>query len=500
MYTTDSCAVHFVQSHGQGESHWRGRASLFSDKRTLYEDYHTHKPGSFSWPFEVLLPEHPDPKAIDECKHHWDPKEHFLSTGDFLEQHLMPPTFKFGKRGFGFRYDTFVEYVLKATIEQPAESKGWIPSFAKTAIVLIRVAHTAAQRDQALNLPCAINFTVPQQLDEKMQATKMEEDINDMRTQVIRHTMRSSKLSQEKSSSSSILTSFKDKAKSVVNPESLPKYSFDLVVKSSLSTQLLVNDLQFMIDVRDVADPEHTSITPTSYPDIRLENFSLSIEAATYLRFKSWVSDRAIKTKYDIVLCEKVPVRHTFDREDRARFDRPNQHDKDESTTEINLFDVIKPHEISTALISAKLGKQTESPLSPTFNTYIIAREYRLNWRIGLDIAGEKVRISNEQKLDLNVSAPEAFALDEALKGANVVALEVNEDNSDEESHEQDSKSVLSRFSSRRSKQQEAAEEAESQNVNNASTTTDEALPAYQPSSSSVVQNTEAPPEYAISR
>lgn len=495
----NSESVHYVQSHGQGESHWRGRATLFSHKDTLYEGYHTHKPGSFSWPFDMILPEHPDPKAIAECKHQWDPKEHFLSTADFLDTHAMPPTFKFKKWGFGFRFDAFVEYVFKVTIEEADEGRLWKSPFAKVSTLPIRVAQTANEQNQTANLPCSVHFSVPEQLNEKAVLAGTDRNMEGTRLQTIRHAMRSSRLLQVDKQQSSLLTGLKDKARSVVSSESLPKYSFDVVVKSSNKTQLLVDGrVKFLVNVRPVTDPEATSISRELYPEIRLDNVSLVIEAATYVRFKSWVSDRVIKSKYDIVLCDKASINHVFH---SGLVSAPTELGSEiESSTDAQRIDVVKAAGISTALISAKLGKQTEIPLMPTFNTYVIAREYRLNWRMEFDVAGEKVRMSNEDKLDLKVTVPEESTLVEVLKGANIDPLEVNggDHSEDEVDAEEHPKTFLQKLSPRKSKQQEAAEDHAAES-SHPSTQNDEALPAYQSSSAALEYRHEIadrPPDY----
>jgi len=93
--------VYFVYSHGHGESQWRGRAPLFSQQQLLYEGYHTHKPGSFSWPFVVEIPTCPDPAAVRQSIHQWKERDHFLSTDDYIPSHSIPPTFDMRKWGFG---------------------------------------------------------------------------------------------------------------------------------------------------------------------------------------------------------------------------------------------------------------------------------------------------------------------------------------------------------------------------------------------------------------
>lgn len=75
----------------------------------LYQGYHTHKPGTFSWPFVFEIPTGPDMTTVQAAKHQWKEKDHFIATDDYIPSHSMPPTFDMRKHGFGFRWHAFTE-------------------------------------------------------------------------------------------------------------------------------------------------------------------------------------------------------------------------------------------------------------------------------------------------------------------------------------------------------------------------------------------------------
>lgn len=495
--------VYFVYSHGQGESQWRGRAPLFSQSQLLYQGYHTHKPGSFSWPFVVELPKNPDIATVRQSKHQWDNREHFLSTNDYIPGHQMPPTFRFRKWGFGYRYHAFVEYVIKVDVKEAPGASMVLPPTSRKATRPIMVKHIASSEPETMTLPCAAQFTLPQQLTEKLKLDDPTVHKPGFHVQSSRETVRSSRLLENHnldrpSTSFSISTAIRDKAKLVVNPDSLPRFTFDISVSTPESIKLLDPlGIPVIVNATPVRDDGLTTISCDSYPRVHVENISLCVESSTYVRFKS-ILPSSRKNSYNIKLLDRSPVKHTIDLSPNDHHAPFHEHNDSDLTETPRGVDLSKLSGVSTALMSAKLGWHTEKPLSTTFNTYIIAREYYLSYRIELDIAGERVRLSNTDKLPLKVLPPEASDLERILRDSDANTAEVgdegDQDDSDGESTEvkDADKKLLGRLGKRKTKAEEAAEDAassqaEASNHAQASSANplqyepEERLPSYEP-------------------
>ncbi|KAK5941557.1 hypothetical protein PMZ80_005505 [Knufia obscura] len=501
--------VFFVYSHGQGESNWRGRAPLFSEQQLLYEGYHTHKPGSFSWPFVAEIPACPDAAVVRQSKHQWKELDHFLSTDDYIPNHSMPPTFNMRKWGFGYRWHIFIEYVIKVNIKEASGASMVLPPSSRRAILPIMVRDVVKPESNTFTLPLATHFTLPDQLTEKTSLERTPSKLPTFQSQVLRRTIRSSKLStwdRDKGVPSKTFTfsnTIKDKTRAVFSPDSLPAFTFDITVSTPSNIHVLdARGISMMVSARSVTDDALTTIPIDRYPDVRILNVTLIVGISTYFRFKCPFSDHG-KVRYDVKLLDRQPANHSIDmRRSQDRSMPFLDTDGEEAVTEAVLahsVDLAKLPGLAAALVSARLGLQTEKPLVPTFNSYVISREYTLQWRLELDVAGEKVTVSNNDKIRVKVLPPEAKDLEAVLGHADASKAEAEDDNDkDDDKEESEDESITTKDSkegmrgvfktlrSKKTKQEEAAEEA-SAAAGPSSSPSDvlqdpagEALPSYQ--------------------
>merc|ERR1711939_725700 len=117
-----------IQQHGQSASYHRGRTRFFHLEKVLYEGQYTHKPGSFSWPFDFVVPNQADQGCIlpggSSSSEKWKPKEHYRSNLDENKNNNeldlnLPPSMSHSRMNMGRKADCFIEYVLEATLTEP---------------------------------------------------------------------------------------------------------------------------------------------------------------------------------------------------------------------------------------------------------------------------------------------------------------------------------------------------------------------------------------------
>ena len=471
--------VFFVWSHGQGESHHRGRAPLFSERNLLYEGYHTHKPGSFSWPFVLELPTSPDVEAIRESKHQWQAKEHFLATDDYILAHPMPPTFRMRKWGFGFRWHAFVEYVIKVEVKEAPGASMVLPASSRRAVLPIMVKDVATPESNTMSLlPLSVQFTLPEQLTRETSLQRGATQDRRLQSQTVRRTLRTSRLSDWSrgrglsDAPPTFSGSLRDRAKSIFHADSLPKFTFDVTVSVPECLSLLEEGaIAIVVQAAPVIDDELTTIQNDHFPEVRIDNVTLEIGASTYIRFKSMLPRNA-KTRYDFKLLDRHPVNHTIGMSQLQRISLPEKQTEvnGDARTDVHGVDLSKLPDLAPALIWAKMGLQTEKPLAPTFNTYIIAREYTLNWKLELNVAGEKVKVSNGEKIRVRVLPPKAEALEAIMQDTDATIAQLEDDDGEKDSDadtttrkkEKSGTRIAVGGSRRKTKDQEAADEATS--------------------------------------
>lgn len=499
----------------------RGRAPLFAEIQRVYQGYRTHKPGSFTWPFSFDLPVHPDLSAVTASKHQWPERDHFLSTEDYVPGHPMPPTFRMRKWGLGFRWHAFIEYVLQVEVKEADGASMVLPASLRKAVKPIIVKQLHENSSGQTSLPMGVQFTIPEQLDSKMQLERATSKQPQLQKQVSRLTIRSSELSnwsRERKSHLSFANSVKDKARSVFSSNAIPAFTFDFHVAVPKQIMLLSDDaIPIVVNAVPVTDSELTTIQRENYPDVRINNLTLDIIASTYIRFKSIFPSHS-KTKHEIRLLDRARVDHTFDMKQHRDSSLASKDKTSLSTGQGEVVadsgcDLSQLPGLNLALTSAKLGKQQEMPLSPTFNTYIIAREYTIVWRMELEVAAERLKVSSDDKIRVIVKPPQEDDLNVFLSTAELTKEKTNDSKVEGES-DAESDDVTSDIKGgrpkllpklkRRSKQQEASEEA---TVAESSNTPDalqyrhgggEALPTYEqsPSDFGFRNEIDEPPRY----
>lgn len=465
--------------------------------------------------------------AIREAKHQWPDKEHFLSSNDYISGQSMPPSFKYRKWGFGYRWHAFVEYVVEATVKE-AKGSSSIKLSIRTATLPLVVRDVAKSQSVAHSLPLNIQFRIPSPIEQKPQAERPSTLFTTPHIETMPYTIRSSKLllwdrdttsNMQRSPTLSFSNSMRERTKSVFSPNSLPRFTFDITVSTPESIQILDEEgIPFVISAVPVKDGDKTTIPPERYPDLKVEYVSLSVKALTYIRFKSLFKDRAADTESDIKLLDRQPVNKTIvmyhgrlARQSSRVVNSDEGQDDDQShrTNDSNSVDILEELGPIAVMRGYKTSRWTERPLAPTFRSYIISREYELKWRLELDVAGEKIKIdSNGSRpitvLDPNFEDLEAFAKTaDFLKGKQREGAENEEDSEDES---QGSESAITGTSTstgtmdlkgrlkrlvRMSKSAEAAEEAAATAAAETSASSSGPL-EYQPGE--VLPRYEAPP------
>lgn len=398
--------TYFVQHHGQGESHWKGRAPIHEENSVLYEGKHTHQPGSFSWPFKFSVPTHPDEALVRSFKNQWKAKAPFLSTYDDIFSHPLPPTFKFSKHGFGYRYQSFVEWVLEVTMKEPEESH--VLKYTRTKKTTLPLTLMNPPQDDPITRPLpGIEFSLPAGMPEKSNAEQVKQrSASRMVSQTSSHTVKSLKLLPHNRDAD---LSLRQRASSLFKSSDLPRFTFNVTVSRPDTVQVLAGEgIPIKMSLSPVADPSQNTLTPESYPTVRVDTISLVARAKTHIRWKSLMRDRDLTTSYDIDLLEKQPVGYEFVLGSNGEEVLAGRKEFSAIIPDSNsdMVDLCAVARLSPRLTAAKLGRQTENPVVPTFKSYIISRDYELKWKIELDVTGSKVKVESDGDQNLVVLAP----------------------------------------------------------------------------------------------
>lgn len=423
----------------------------------------------------------PDIDIIKQSKDQWKEKEHFLSTDDYVAGHPMPPSFNLTNFSFGYRLHLFVEYVLRVEVKQASGARMLLPPASREATLPILVRHISEEVSKTQSLPLAAQFTLPDQLVTKCMSDSSQSGQSKLRDQVFRPTVRSSRLLtwNQPASDRKPSFSFREKTKQIFNSSSLPRYTFEVTISTPETIQLLREDaVCFVISASSIKDDASTTIQLDDYPDIRIDNLSLSLIAVTYLRCKGPFSTKPVS--HEIKLLDRHPVDYTIGMSSHTVADAGNTErgvggdDRTNGSGDPNNVDLLKLPGMSIALCSAKIGRQTEIPLSVTFNTYIIAREYKLKWKLELDVAGERLKLQNDAEIPVTILPAESEDLDKLLSesdatgAANQEDEDMNDEVSDEFADDEDvdgkrSLGHLAKRKGKKTKEQEVADERESQ-------------------------------------
>jgi hypothetical protein len=339
-----------IQQHGQAVTYHRGRTQFFKQEAVLYEGQYTHKPGTFNWPFEFIVPDHADPDSI-LAGEKWKPKDHFCSTIDESNLELTLPASNYhGRHMFGRHAECFVEYVIDVTLQEPE------------GLHLVRGAQS-----KITSQPIIFH---PRSTPEPIQNYNFASD-----EQLI--TISSLRLLPEHAGTS---LGLRDRARSLFQRDSLPKFSFSLAVQAPSIIQLMHPDpIPFLITATPNLAPGMTTIdTSTSLPLVTLKSAKVELKAHVRCRASGTFADH--KTHEIEILTHKTlnqpltMVRGTTTHEDAT----------------LNLGQLC-----DLRLANAKLGSRLEAPLTPSFTSYNVTRTYHLIWELEIECADKTEKFSS---------------------------------------------------------------------------------------------------------
>ena len=339
-----------IQQHGQAVTYHRGRTQLFKQEVVLYEGQYTHKADTFTWPFQLVVPEEADPDSILSGER-WKPKENFRSTTEEDSLDLtLPASCYHSRHMFGRHAEGFVEYVLDVTLTEPDG-----------------LHHIRGPQSKQSTLP--ITF-YPLSTPEPIQNynASMDERL---------FTISTLKLLPEHAGTS---LGFKDRARSLFQRDSIPKFSFRLAVRVPSIIQLTHPDpIPFFITATPELSSGKTTIdTSTSLPSVTLK--AAKVELKTFLRIRAAGTFADSKT-YEISVLSNKTINQPL---------KMVRGMTTESDATLNLGELC-----NLRLTNAKLGSRLETPLTPSFTTYNVSRTYRLLWELEIECAEKTERFSS---------------------------------------------------------------------------------------------------------
>ncbi|KAK5453460.1 hypothetical protein LTS15_006645 [Exophiala xenobiotica] len=345
-----------IQQHGQSASYHRGRTRFFHLEKLLYEGQYTHKPGSFSWPFEFVVPDRADPVCIGSGEK-WKPKEHYRSNVDDQRNELdlsLPPSMFHSRTNISRKVECFIEYVLEATLAEPHSMHKFQFLGPKTKTSTYPVIFHPLSTPEPIQ-----NY--------------------DLVTQDRLFTISTLKLLPEHAGTS---LGIRDRARSFFHKDTVPRFSFSLIVQAPNVIQLFhPKPLPFLITIQPDLGPENTTIdTSTSLPEVVLRSIKIELKPEIRCRAPGTYADT--KTY-------GIPILST------KQLTRPLSFTKglsEESTLDLgSLYDL--------RVGNAKLGPRIENPLCPNFTSYNVTREYYLTWELEIECAERTERFSSPRNL-----------------------------------------------------------------------------------------------------
>ncbi|KIX94584.1 uncharacterized protein Z520_09630 [Fonsecaea multimorphosa CBS 102226] len=339
-----------IQQHGQTVTYHRGRTQLFKKELVLYDGQYTHKPGSFSWPFEFAVPEQAEATSILSGEK-WKPKEHYSATTDGNNLDLtLPPSCYHRRHMFGRQAECFIEYVLEANLTEPEG-----------------LHHIRGPQSKVSSYPIVFHpLSTPEPIENYSLTT-------DQRL----FTFSTLKLLPEHAGTS---LGFRDRARSIFQRDSIPRFSFNLAVQAPSIIQLFhPNPIPFLITATPDLSPMNTTIdTSTSFPTVILR--SAKIELKTHVRCRAAGTFADSKT-YEIPVLPSKALNH------------PLTMSYGMTTASEATLDLGKLCDLH--LGNAKLGSRLETPMCPSFTTYNVSRSYHLLWELEIECAEKTEKFSS---------------------------------------------------------------------------------------------------------
>lgn len=345
-----------VQQHGQAVTYHRGRVRLFNQEKIVYETQYTQKPGSFTFPFDFIVPDRADPSTI-LASEKWKPKEHFPGTTDENNLELTLPASNHHNRiMFGRQSECFCEYILEATVTEPNG-----------------LHHIRKAQSKSSTLPIIFH---PLSTPEPIQDWKHVTDSHHIMITTL-------KLLPEHAGTS---LGVRDRARSLFQRNSIPKFSFDVQVQAPSIIQLFhPTPIPFLVTMTPDLSPSNTSIDTThGLPLVVIRRATIQLKTHVRCRAPGTFSDRK---SYEITLISNKPINQRIPISGKSI-------DMSSATSE-GALDLGQLCDIR--LGNAQLGSKLETPLCPSFSTYNVAREYQLIWELEIECA-EKLEKFSSQK------------------------------------------------------------------------------------------------------
>ena len=331
-----------IQQHGQAVTYHRGRTQLFKQELVLYEGQYTHKPDTFRWPFEFIVPEYADPGSILSGER-WKQKDHFRSTADEDKLDLtLPASCYHSRHMFGRHAEGFVEYVLDVTLTEPDG-----------------LHHIRGPQSKESTLPISFH---PLSTPEPIQNYNFTTDQRPF-------TISTLKLLPEHAGTS---LGFKNRARSIFQRDSIPKFSFNLTVQAPTIIQLMhPSPIPFLITATPDLSPGMTTIeTSLSLPTVTLKAVKVELKAHLRCRAAGTFSDS--KTYEIPIVTSKI-------------LNQPLAMVRGSTSASDVTLDLGQLCDMR--LGNAKLGSRLETPLTPNFTTYNVSRTYHLLWELEFECA-----------------------------------------------------------------------------------------------------------------
>jgi hypothetical protein len=388
-----------IQHHGQSATYHRGRTPFFRLQQTLYQGHYTHRPGSFGWPFEFVVPAEADPDCVLHGGNKWKPHDHFRSTTDAILDDekdddnnatlcgssdldlVLPASMYHSRLAFGRQIECFVEYVLEATLTEPA------------GLHVVR-----GPQSKTSTVPVTFH---PRSTPEPIQAY-------DLTASERLVTVATLKLLPEHAGTN---LGIRDRARSIFHRDTVPKFSFRLTVQAPTVIQLFhPRPIPFLVTAHPDRSPERTTID--TLPEVKLRSVKVELRALIRCRAPGTYTDT--KT-YEIPLLSHrppPPSRRLLPLvvvEEKAS----SSASQDSSSLDLGrLYDL--------RLGNANLGSRLETPLCPSFTSYNVAREYHLTWEVEVECADKTERFSSARGgTRCRVILPPATAMVEEKEGNN---------------------------------------------------------------------------------
>lgn len=345
-----------VQQHGQAVTYHRGRVQLFNQEKIVYETQYTQKPGSFTFPFDFIVPHQADPSTI-LASEKWKPKEHFPGTHDENNLDLTLPASNFHSRiMFGRQAECFVEYVLTATVTEPEG-----------------VHHIRKAQSKITTLPISFHpLSTPEPIQDWNHVTDS------------RHiTISTLKLLPEHAGTS---LGLRDRARSLFQRDSIPKFSFNVQVQAPSTVQLFhPTPIPFLVALTADLSPQNTTIdTSQGLPLVVLRSATIELKTHVRCRAPGTFSDRK---SYEIPILSNKPINQRLLFSDKSI--------EMSSAAGEGVLDLGQLCDLR--LGNAQLGSKIETPLCPSYSSFNVAREYQLIWELEIECA-EKVEKFSSQK------------------------------------------------------------------------------------------------------